>query len=74
MSDQADTQEEIKKLRAEFNEFRTEMNELLDIFRASKGFIKVAGRIGQLIKWAAGLGISVGALWYFLKTGHWPEH
>lgn len=59
--------DEIQGLRKDFNELRDEIIEFLDIFRASKGFIKVMGWIGRVLKWAASIGLAIGAVWAMVK-------
>ena len=42
--------------------------ELLDMFRAAKGFFKFAGWVGNAIKWLAGIAAAFVALYAFVKN------
>ena len=44
-------------------EIQTDVKEMLDIFRSSKGAIKVIGWIGKGIRWTALTAAAIGALW-----------
>ena len=50
------------------------VKELVDIYRSAKGFVRVLGWVGVVVKWTAAIGIPIGAFFYFLKTGYWPKH
>jgi Flp pilus assembly protein TadB len=54
---------------------RTERNtaELLAIFNALRGFVKVGGWFGTLLKWAAAILFSAGVIWWVWKTGELPR-
>lgn len=43
-------------------------SELLDMFRAAKGFFKFAGWVGNAVKWTAGLAAAFAALYAFVKN------
>lgn len=47
----------------------SDVSEIVDLFRVSKGGFKVLGHIGSVLKWAAGIAASVAALWFTLKGG-----
>lgn len=53
---------------------RTEkaVKEILGIFGAFQGFVKVGGWLGTLVKWIAGVAIAFGILVYIWKTGQPP--
>lgn len=63
--------EEIKThmvgLESRVSRIEKDIKELLDIFRASKGFIRVMGWIGQGIKWSAAVALAMGGLWIIFK-------
>lgn len=54
---------------------RTEENtrEILEIFDAVRGFVKVGGWVGNTIKWIAAVAIAGGILLYVWKTGDLPR-
>ena len=45
------------------SEIQTDVKEMLDIFRSSKGAIKVIGWLGKGIRWLALTVAALGALW-----------
>ena len=45
--------------------------EIVDIFSALKGGIRVIGWVGNLAKWTSGVAVAVGAIYVFWKK-HWP--
>ena len=73
--------EELRKCRSEVNleidmlrkevstitEIHSGVNEMLEIFRASKGTIKVIGWLGKGIRWAALTSAAVAAAYAALK-------
>jgi len=61
--------QQVEALRLEFDEFKKDVKELLDIFRASKGFLKVLGWIGKGIKWIVSLGVVLGLIWAAMSGG-----
>lgn len=58
-------------LKEDWDAFIIDFKELLDIFRSAKGFFKVLGWIGRAARWIIGIGIVVGAIVTFMKTGTW---
>ena len=61
--------DQIKLLQEDVDELRKDVQQLIDIFRASRGFIKVMGWIGKAVKWLAGIGIAIGAIWAAFTHG-----
>ena len=59
----------IHNLRASVAQIQSDTSELLEIFRASKGFIKVMGWAGNGIRWLVLTAASAGALWVYLHHG-----
>lgn len=47
--------------------------DLVEIFAAFKGFVKVGGWVGTLMKWAAGLLVAIGVIYLAAKTGELPR-
>lgn len=64
-------QEEAKtkreELAAKLDSNISNVDEVLDIIRAGKGFFKVIGALGNFIKWAAAVAAPVIALWFTLR-------
>lgn len=61
---------EIEMLRKEvdtINEIHSNVSEMLEIFRASKGTIKMIGWLGKGIRWTALTGAAIGAAYAALK-------
>ena len=44
-------------------DIKNDVKEMLDIFRSSKGAIKVIGWLGKGIRWVALTAAAIGALW-----------
>lgn len=77
---------QIETLRGEFNEhkdafkvvaddwekFKTDFTELLNIFRTFKSAIRVLNWIAIVAKWITITGIAFVAIWTLITTGHWP--
>lgn len=47
----------------------SDVSEIVDLFRLSKGGFKVLGHIASVLKWAAAIAASGAALWVALKGG-----
>ena len=47
-------------------------SEALDIVRLGKSFFRLAGYTGVVIKWGAGIGVSLLMLYYAIRD--WPKH
>jgi hypothetical protein len=47
--------------------------EILEIFRSMKGGAEVLRWIGNIVKWAAGIGASVVVLYFAFKNGAPPQ-
>lgn len=48
-------------------------NELVTAWRNARGFIWVVKKISQTVVALIPIGVFFGALWYFMKTGHWSD-
>jgi hypothetical protein len=48
---------------------KEDTSEFLEVFRAVRGGFKVLGWLGNIAKWAAGLGAAVAGLYFALKSG-----
>ena len=60
---------DIVLINESMKEISDEVTELLEIFRASKGFIKVLGWLGKGLRWLAFTAAAIGALWALTKVG-----
>lgn len=58
---------DVAAFRDEMTELKESVAQLLDIFKAGKGALKVMGWIGVTFKWVATIGAGVAALWYLLS-------
>ena len=61
--------QEIDVIKEGLEEVGLEVKELVEIFRASKGFIKVLGWLGKGLRWIAFTAAAIGAIWAITKTG-----
>lgn len=61
MQDQ-DSRQEIAALRAEVAELKQSVTDLVEAWRAARGFL-------ALIKWAAGLGAAIAVIWTSIHGG-----
>lgn len=57
----------IQDLEKEIDEIKTDVKELLEIFHASKGFIKVLGWIGVGVKWILTIAAVCGLVYTVAK-------
>jgi hypothetical protein len=64
--------QELAETRHAIVSHRAETKELLDIWKASKGFILVLTWLGRVAKWAAGFAAAWLALWAIF-SGHLPK-
>lgn len=63
--------QQVEALRTDLQKLKRDVEELLEIFRASKGFIRVLAWLGVAIKWSVATGLGVLIIWHFIKTGEW---
>lgn len=47
----------------------TNTDEIIQFFKAAKGFFTVAGYIGKLAKWTSAVVAAIGAAWALIKLG-----
>ena len=64
--------ERMKGLEAKIDSNSADTREVLNIQHAGKGFFKVVGWIGNIVKYCALVGAPVVAFWYTLKHGGKP--
>lgn len=64
--------ERMLRLEAKIDGNSADTREVLDILHAGKGFFKVVGWIGGVIKWCLLLAAPAVTLWYALKHGGKP--
>ena len=51
------------------NRIESNVSEIVDLFRLSKGGFRVLGHIGSVLKWVMGIAASIAALWFTIKGG-----
>lgn len=61
--------ERMLRLERKIDGNSADTREVLDILHAGKGFFKVVGWIGNMVKWAAAIGAPLIAFYYALKHG-----
>ena len=68
----ADNQDRFIALERKLDNLSTDTQELLDLFRAARGGLKVMGWMGGLLKWTAALVASCAAIYAFIQNmrGH----
>lgn len=64
--------ERIRCLEAKIDSNSADTREVLSILHAGRGFFKVVGWIGNLVKYCALVGAPVVAFWYTIKHGGKP--
>lgn len=62
-------QDDLSKNRGLIQEIKSDTSEIVGVFRASQGFIRVLNFFGTVLKWVAVTGAALGALWAYLH-GH----
>lgn len=68
------TDSDIEILRSDMSEVKEavlSMKEIIDAWNDAKGFVRTIRTIGNIIRWTALIGATIGAFWMFLRTGHW---
>ena len=48
-------------------EIQADVKEILEIFRASKGFFKVMGWAGKFALFSSAVTVAVTAIWHYMK-------
>lgn len=48
---------------------KADTSEFLEVFNAVRGGFKVLGWLGNIAKWAAGLGAALSGLYFAIKSG-----
>lgn len=64
-------QEQMTQQLDTVNSTMQEMSEVLAAWRNARGAIKTIQVLADICRWTAYLAVSIGAIWYFLKTGVW---
>ena len=64
--------ERMKALESKIDSNSADTREVLNILHAGKGFFKVVGWIGNIVKYCALVGAPVVAFWYTIKHGGKP--
>ena len=68
LKDQGDR---LARLESTVDGIRQDTSDVREILQSARGFFKVLGVIGHIVKWLAAVGAAVVALWYLL-TGQVP--
>ena len=68
----ADNQDRFAAMERKLDNLSTDTQELLDLFRAARGGLKVMGWVGGLLKWTAAIAASCAAIYAFIQNlrGH----
>lgn len=61
--------DKVDKLHNDHKSLSSDITELLSIFRAGKGAVRVFGWFGVAVRWVVGVGIAVAAIVAFMKGG-----
>jgi hypothetical protein len=61
--------ERMQRLEQKIDGNSADTREVLDILHAGKGFFRVVGWIGNVVKWAAAIGAPLIAFYYAVKQG-----
>jgi len=61
--------DKVDRLHADHKDLSSDITELLSIFRAGKGAVRVFGWFGVAVRWVVGVGIAVAAIIAFMKGG-----
>ena len=64
------TQADVASIKAKLDQNSGDTKEVLDILHAGKGFFKVVGWFGGVIKWCMLLAAPAVTFWYALKGGY----
>lgn len=56
---------------AEVKEAVLSMKEIIGAWNDAKGFVKTIRTIGNVLRWTALVGATIGAFWLFIRTGQW---
>ena len=67
-----DNQTRFAAVERKLDALGSDTQELLDLFRAAKGGLKVMGWVGGLLKWTAAIAASCAAIYAFIQNlrGH----
>ena len=60
--------QQVEQLNSKMCGIEKDISELVSIFRASKGFVRVVGNLGKGIRFTAMTAAAIGALWLTLKA------
>lgn len=72
-AEQAALRAELKKNTEATTEVRELTQEMVTLFDTAKGFFKMAGWIGNALKWVAGVAAALVGLWVIFKGGFPPR-
>lgn len=59
----------LHELRESIEQIKSDMAELLDIFRTSKHAVRFLGWVGKGLRWVVFTSAAIGAIWAFLQHG-----
>lgn len=57
--------ERMDRMQGKLDKTAEDVSEVLEILQSARGFFKVAGGIGLVVKWLAGMAAALAALWAF---------
>ena len=60
--------QQVELLNSKMCSIEKDISELVSIFRASKGFLRISGSIGRGVRWTAMTAAAIGALWLAIKA------
>ena len=60
--------QQVELLNTKMTGIEKDISELVAIFRASKGFLRISGSIGRGVRWTAMTTAALAALWLTLKA------
>lgn len=63
-----ETKKTVEGLKETVDAAKTDLSELLDIFRGAKTGVKIFGKIGSGVKWIGGIAASLWAIWLIAKA------
>ena len=61
--------DKVDRLHNDHKDLSSDISELLSIFRAGKGAVRVFGWFGVTVRWIVGVGIAIAAIVAFMKGG-----
>lgn len=63
---------QVQEVKTDLGALKTDVEEVLDILRLGKSFFRLAGYVGQVVRFAAPIAAALAGLYYALKGGGKP--